>query len=138
MQMSWNLGLRSGSGTFVVCIKQNVTPYIHALAMHVPELVRLHGNLSNFTQQGLEKLNDVTTTHYLRGTNHRKQEALQQLMQKRNRLEELETGRCVRMKRTCKCSSCGQLGHNKRRCLSEISNSHVVNCIPSWLLTRTQ
>jgi len=31
---------------------------------------------------------------------------------KRNRLEELETGRRVRMKRTCKCSSCGQLGHN--------------------------
>jgi len=120
--------LESGAKKWVrdfCCVYQtkHVTPYIHALAMHVPELVRLHGNLSNFTQQGLEKLNDVTTTHYLRGTNHRKQEALQQLLQKRNRLEELETGRCVRMKRTCKCSSCGQLGHNKRRCLSEISNS---------------
>ena len=112
VQRSWNLGLTSGSGTFVVCIKQNVKPYIHALAMHVPELVHLYGNLLNFTQQGLEKLNDAITTHYLQGTNHHKQEALQQNMQKRNRLEELETGRCVRMKRTCKCSSCGQLGHN--------------------------
>jgi len=52
--------------------------------MHVPELVHLHGNLLTFTQQGLEKLNDATTTHYLRGTNHHKQEALQQNMQKRN------------------------------------------------------
>ena len=88
---------------------KHVTPYLHALAMHVPEFVRTYGNLSKFTQQGLEKLNYVTTTHYLCATNHRK-EALQQIMQKRNRLEELETSGYVRKKRACTCSCCGQAG----------------------------
>ena len=56
---------------------KHVTPYMHALAMHV------YGSICKFNQQGLEKLNDTTTTHYLRGTNHRKTEALTQLLQKK-------------------------------------------------------
>ena len=52
----------------------DVTPYIHALAMHVPEFIRNYGNISMFTQQGLEKLNDLTTKHFLRSTNHREEE----------------------------------------------------------------
>jgi ubiquinone/menaquinone biosynthesis C-methylase UbiE len=40
---------------------KDVTPYMHAFAMHVSEFLRLYGNIVMFTQQGLEKLNDVTT-----------------------------------------------------------------------------
>lgn len=49
---------------------KHVTPYIHAFGMHVHEFLHLYGNLCKFSQQGLEKLNDTTTLHYLRGTNH--------------------------------------------------------------------
>jgi len=102
---------------------KHVTPYVHALAMHVPEFIRIYGSISKFNQQGLEKLNDTTTTHYLRGTNHRKTEALTQLLQKRNRIEDLETEGYRRQKRTSSCSSCGLAGHNKRTCLAQIQNT---------------
>ncbi len=62
---------------------KHVTPYAHALSMHVSQLIQLHGNISKFSEQGLEKLNDLTTKHYLRSTNHRETEALHQLIQKR-------------------------------------------------------
>jgi len=65
--------------------------------MHVPEFVGTHGNISKFCQQGLEKLNDVTTLHYLRGTNHKQREALVQMLQKRNRLRTLKL-RAIRVK----------------------------------------
>ena len=59
----------------------DVTPYMHAMAMHVPEFLKLYGDISKFSQQGLEKLNDVTTKDFLRGTNHRNG-ALQQILEK--------------------------------------------------------
>ena len=95
---------------------KHVTPYIHALAMHVHEFLNLYGSLSKFSQQGLEKLNDTTTLHYFRGTNHKKEDALYQILQKRNRPEELEATGCARKKRKCKCSICGKEGHNKQTC----------------------
>ena len=104
---------------------KHVTPYAHAFAMHVPEFVRTHGNISKFCRQGLEKLNDVTTLHYLRGTNHKKREALVQMLQKRNRLEDLEAKGYQRQKHICKCSNCGQAGHNKRKCLAPIQENSV-------------
>ena len=93
---------------------KDVTLYMHALAMHVPEFIRLHGNIVIFTQQGLEKLNDVTTVQFQRSSNHRENEALKQLLQKRNRLEELECYQRVKQVKTC--SNCKQPGHNKRSC----------------------
>ena len=101
---------------------KHVTPYVHALAMHVPQFIELYGNLTKFTEQGLEKLNDLTTQHYLRSTNHKDKEmdSLQQLILKRNRLENLELDGYQRTKRKCTCTICGQTGHNKRRCLAEL------------------
>ena len=55
---------------------KDVTPYIHAFAMHVPQFLCLHGNISSFTQQGLEKLNDLTTKSYQRSSNHHDFESL--------------------------------------------------------------
>ena len=62
------------------------TPYIHVFVNHLQELSELHGDINNYNQQGLEKLNDLTTTHFFRNTN-RKQNYIKQMMEKRNRLE---------------------------------------------------
>jgi len=43
-----------------------------------------------FTQQGLEKLNDLSTKYFQRGSNHREDEALRQMLERMNRLEPLK------------------------------------------------
>ena len=43
---------------------------IRAFAQHVHEFLQLYGNLVIFSQQGLNKLSDLTTKHYQRATNH--------------------------------------------------------------------
>jgi len=40
---------------------KDVTPYMQAFAVHASKFICLHGNIIRFTQQGLEKLNDLTT-----------------------------------------------------------------------------
>lgn len=94
---------------------KNVTPYMHAFAFHVPEFMDKYGSICKFTQQGLEKLNDSTTQHFLRSTNHRSTEAYKQVMEKRNRLEQLEDDGFKRTLTSYHCSICGQSGHNKRK-----------------------
>ena len=55
----------------------NVTPYIHAMMYHVGEFMRIHGSIIPFTQQGLEKHNDIMTkTIFFRASSHRGVEAL--------------------------------------------------------------
>ena len=63
---------------------KDVTPYIHAFSKHVPQFLRMYGNISVFTQQGLEKLNDFSTKFYQRSSNHRTFESLQQILEKHN------------------------------------------------------
>lgn len=96
---------------------RHVTPYAHALGMHVSEFIHLYGNITKFKEQGLQKLNDLTTTHYMRSTNHKDMGALHQLILKRNRMENLECDGYDYTKRICTCSICGQPGHNRRHCL---------------------
>ena len=95
---------------------KDVTPYMHCLGMHVSQFLDLHGNIMQFTQQGLEKLNDLLTIHFHHSSNHREQEAFKQMMQKRNWLEELEIGGHQRVVRKQKCSICGGYDHNRRTC----------------------
>ena len=97
---------------------KNVTPYIHSFAHHVPEFVDKYGGIVKFTQQGLEKLNDLTTQHFLRASNHRTTEALKQVLEKRNRLEQLSDEGFKRTVRLVHCSICGETSHNKRKCPS--------------------
>ena len=68
---------------------KNVTPYIHIMAIHIPEFIHKSTNLAQFNQQGMEKLNDQTTIDFARSTNHnyRNLEALKQLLYKENRME---------------------------------------------------
>ena len=95
---------------------KDVTPYMHTFAMHVSKFIDLHGNITMFTQQGLEKLNDITTIHYQRSSNHRNTDALRQILGKWNRIESLEDSRYQRTKREQKCGNCQLTGHNKQNC----------------------
>ena len=65
---------------------------------HTSEFLKLYGSLAPYSQQGLEKLNDDVTKVYYRGTNHRIKEALEQILLKRNRTEELAHQSCNRTK----------------------------------------
>lgn len=58
------------------------------------------------------------TIHFQHASNHREQEALKQLLEKRNRLEELESEGHQRSicTQVHVCSVCKQSGHNKRSC----------------------
>ena len=68
--------------------KTTVTPYIHAFVAHLHEFVNLYKDINAFNCQGLEKLNDLSTTQYFMSTN-RSDFALHQMLKKRNRLEYL-------------------------------------------------
>lgn len=45
-----------------VYLIKDAAPYMRVLAYHVLESSQLHGNLSLFNQEGLEKLNDSITS----------------------------------------------------------------------------
>jgi len=62
---------------------KDVIPYMHAFAMHVPEMLELRGIIVTFTQQSLEKLNDITTEQFQRSTNHQELLSLRQILEKR-------------------------------------------------------
>ena len=96
---------------------QNVTPYIHAMVNHVSEFMRVHGSILPFTQQGLEKYNDVTTKMYFRSTCHQGSKAFTQILQKQNRLEHfrdigIKTKKCFEVT----CSKCNERGHYSLTC----------------------
>lgn len=93
---------------------KNVTPYIHLLVCHIPEFLKRYGTIASFSQQGVERLNDLITKDYFRSTNHR--DALMQIMLKLNRLEELNDNGCVRARGTHRCTKCKAVGHNARTC----------------------
>ena len=102
---------------------KHVTPYMHCMMMHVSEFMTLHGAIVQFTQQGLEKYNDLMTKDYFRSTSHRGEQCLVQILQKQNRLEYLESNGAKRAKwQTITCSNCHSQGHNKWTCKSACAN----------------
>ena len=44
--------------------KMNVTPYIHALVYHAPDILKKYGNIKKFSGQGVEKNNDDAKRNY--------------------------------------------------------------------------
>ena len=48
---------------------KELTPYMHLFVSHMCYLVKLHGDVDVFNIQGLEKLNDQTSTEYFRASN---------------------------------------------------------------------
>ena len=80
---------RSKSTAFVQMFTQiysakHVTPYMHCMMQHVGEFMSMSGALLSFTQQGLEKYNDMMTKDYFRSSSHKGQECLTQILQKQN------------------------------------------------------
>ena len=96
--------------------RKDITPYMHVLMNHIPEALKIHGCIAKFSQQSLEKLNDITTCWFFRSTNHRGTSALKQIMLKQHRMRLLRT-KCQRQSVASRCSRCKQRGHNKRTCL---------------------
>ena len=70
-----------------------ITVYEHIFSEHLYEMVDDLGNLeiNDFTMQGLEKLNNLTTNHYFSSTN-KHENFLIQLIKKRNRVEIFNIG----------------------------------------------
>ena len=101
------------------CVYQteNVTPYLHVLASHIPEFLKLYGSITPFSQQGLEKLNDDITKSYFRSTNHHDISSLHQLLLKLNRIEELTFNPdCIRSKKSSVMWNMSTANHNHRTC----------------------
>ena len=63
------------SFTFIYQAK-DVIPYMHALAMQMGDFIQLHSSVVKFTQQGLEKLNDLITKHFQSANNHHESRSL--------------------------------------------------------------
>ena len=101
-----------------VCTAKIATPYMHLFVVHTADLIERLGSIHLFNAQGLEKLNDLTTTEYYKGTNHRKGvESLTQIMRRSNRrLYRAHKGIELPQKPK-KCGKCGQYaGHNRTTC----------------------
>ena len=90
---------------------KDVTPYIHVFSMHVPQFLSLHGNITIFIQQGLEKLNDLTTKYFQRSSNHREMKSLKQILEKQSFRHIRGWWRDIR-----KCRVCKGVDHNKHTC----------------------
>ena len=78
--------------------------------------MKIHGSIIPFTQ-GLEKKNNVLTKAYFRSSSHQGEAALQQIVEKQNRIEHLES---IGMKKVkvfdVHCSNCSSKGHNRLTC----------------------
>ena len=75
--------------TFMI---STISPYLHCFVCHLHEFRLLHQDFNLFNQQGLEKLNDLTSEQVFKATNRKRKETgktsyLQQLMHKRNRID---------------------------------------------------
>ena len=106
---------------------KEVIPYIHVMKCHVGEFMHIQGCLISFTQQGLEKHNDIMTKDYFRSSSHKGEQALTQIMQKQNRLEYFNDRDVKRPKHhDIQCSNCGVSGHNKISCVAPCSNFYHV------------
>ena len=131
---------QADSKTFVndflkIYLAKHVTPYMHCMMHHVGEFMALHGSIVQFTQQGLEKYNDLMTKDFFRSSSHRGMQCFIQILQKQNQLEHLES---IGAKRTklyqVKCSNCKEHGHNRLTCKAPCSQcntapfcGHLVN-----------
>ena len=118
-----------------IYLTKHVTPYMHCMMHHVGEFMALHGSILQFTQQGLEKYNDLMTKDYFRSSSHRGTQCLIQILQKQNRIEHLESVGAKRPKdRKVTCSNCREKGHNILTCKAPCPNcnstpfcSHLVD-----------
>ena len=71
--------------------------------------MRIHGCMLAFTEQGLEKLNDVIAENFFQSSCHR-EEALKPLIEKQNLIEHLTDGGSKRARKfEVECSNCTKI-----------------------------
>jgi hypothetical protein len=75
--------------------KKYVTPYIHCMVYHVPQQLRQHGNLLQFSGQGVEKNNDHAKHNFYSSNRH---DPCGEVLRTEKCLEQLESS-CRRQKR---------------------------------------
>ena len=95
---------------------------MHILTNHLPETMRLHGNIVDFCQQGLEKLNYMITKWYFRSTNF-DQTALTQSIRKHFRISQLEKKSQRPLKFQVSFSRCDKSGHSNKRICTDSENA---------------
>jgi len=66
-----------------------ITPYIHILCLHIPDLYEKYGCFNYFSGQGLKKLSDITTSQFFRATN-KKGDFIKQLLERDHRMLDFE------------------------------------------------
>ncbi len=72
---------------FIECYgKERMTPYLHSTCIHLHEMHKLHGNLNYYCNEGLEKMNDLSTHSFFRNTNKRAT-FIQQMLERDARFE---------------------------------------------------
>lgn len=76
--------------------KDEVTPYMHIFRNHFYEILEKYGDLSKFTCQGIEKLNDETTREYFTCTN-KKDDCLRQMLTRRLRIDKYESENIIQI-----------------------------------------
>jgi len=98
---------------------KDATPYMHILANHIPETIEINGALSQFTQQGLEKLNDHVTKWYYRSTSLSHEAAMKQIIEKQSRLRQLHFSGASRYRKfQWTCKTCHKKGHSSKTCVA--------------------
>lgn len=67
----------------------NLSCYAHAFCFHVPQMIKIHGDINIFNCNGIEKLNDFASQYFHFCTNKHKKnlDYLRQMLEKRNRIE---------------------------------------------------
>ncbi len=90
---------------------ETITPYMHIMVHHIPKYISLHGGLSRFSGQGVEKLNDVCKQLHHKKTS--KWDGEKDTLQTRKRIEELSKFR--RVKRPYNLSEEGLEGIRRAR-----------------------
>lgn len=81
---------------------KDVTPYMHTPCSRVPKFLSSYGNTAYFTQQGMEKYNDIRSKNIFRSTKHLKTPTKR-------------TSGCKNLKTPSKRDRLWQPGKNERR-----------------------
>ena len=70
-----------------IYLKEKVTPYLHVTCHHLHECHKKYGNMSYWSNEGLEKLNDLSTHDFFSLTN-KKENFIKQMLEKDVRLSD--------------------------------------------------
>lgn len=107
-----------------VYLSKYLNPYMHVLMNHVHDALRLHRNISNFPEQGLEKFNDNVTSWFFRSSSHIRSDTFRQVMQKQNRIHHLAST-CQRVNVSLVRQICKKRGRNERTCAKSHKQNEV-------------